>query len=139
MIIFGTKTTTIFNREWDDENEREIWHSTALVNTNLVLTQGLNISKSGVEEADTAKLFVDPAEQAKEYKKPKEYAGLPDKSNVYTFDAEHDFFVAGDVTSEESQETGFFEYMKAKYDDIYRVTTVDEYKDVMPHIEVGGK
>lgn len=139
MVVFGNDTVTLFNRVWDDENETETWLATVLIKCNLVATKGRNISKSGLENADTVKLYVDTAEQAHEYVKPKEYESLADKSNIYTFTPQIDFIVKGDVSTETSLDEGFFEYMLNKYDDVYRVTTVDEYTEVMAHLEVGGK
>ena len=28
--------------------------------------------------------------------------------------------------------------MSNSYDDVYKVTTVDKYEDILPHFEVGG-
>ena len=139
MVVFGNDTITLFNRIWDDENESETWLATVLSKCNLVATRGRNISKSGLENADTVKLYVDTAEQVNEFVKPKVYESLADKSNVYTLTPQIDFFVKGDVSAEASFEEGFFEYILGKYDDVYKVTTVDEYTEILPHLEVGGK
>lgn len=139
MVVFGNDTITLFNRIWDDENESETWLATVLSKCNLVATKGRNISKSGLENADTVKLYIDTTEQVNEFVKPKVYERLVDKSNVYTLTPQIDFFVKGDVSAETSLEEGFFEYILGKYDDVYRVTTIDEYTEILPHLEVGGK
>lgn len=139
MVIFGNKTVTLFNRVWDDDSETESWLSTVLTSVNVVATQGANISKSGLSDADTVKLYVDLSGQSKKYVQPKEYASMTDRSNVLTFTPQTDFFVVGDKSSVPSTEAGFFDHMVNTYDDVYRITTVDVYEDVMPHIEVGGK
>lgn len=139
MVIFGNDKVTLFNRAWDDENEEEIWSVTILAGCNLVATQGQNISKSGLDNADTVKLYVAPAEQSKAYVKPKTYEAMTDRNNSYTFRPQTDFFILGAIEDAPVTTENFYELMLNTYDDVYRVTTVDEYADVMPHLEIGGK
>ena len=61
------------------------------------------------------------------------------KKETFTFQPETDFFVEGDTTGVPVLEDGFFEYMQKHFDNVFHVSTVDEYKDVMKHLEVGGK
>jgi len=143
MVVFGNKIVTVFNRHFDSLTEEETWIPTVLNNVNLVVTKGANIRNSGIENADTSTLFLDEDSIPKEkvYLPPKEYGNLTleDKRKYFTFQQTIDFYVAGDVSDVETITSGFFEYMVNHYDNVFRVTTVDEYKDVMPHMEIGGK
>ena len=138
MILFASDKVTIFNRVFDAENEVETWNKT-LALSNLVKTKGSNITKTGLENADTAKLYCDFQIGSKVYVEPKAYEALADKSTAFTFAEGVDFFVEGDLSEVEIPEENAFEYFLENYDSVFRVTTVDQYKDVMPHIEVGGE
>lgn len=140
MNIWNIDTVTIFNRWYDTINEIEHYEPTVLKSTNLVLQQGANRTRSGLESADSAKLFVNFEKLPKEYKEPKEWLKLAwdEKEKYLTFNPAMDFFVKGNVADEEVIEN-FFEYMQNKYDHVYKITTVDIYKNVMPHYEIGGR
>lgn len=138
MVIFGDKTVTLFNREWDEETETETWRATKLVNCGLTVVKSKGLSSgSGQTNSDSVTLLVDPAEQATEYVEPKEYITLEDKSNVYTFTPQIDFFVEGDVSEEQTD--NFFEYMLNKHNNVFKVTNYTEYKPILPHLEIGGR
>lgn len=138
MVIFGDKTVTLFNREWDEETETETWHATKLVNCGLTVVKSKGISSgSGQTNSDSVTLMIDPAEQATEYVEPKEYAALEDKSNVYTFTPQIDFFAEGDISEEQTD--NFFEHMLNKYNNVFKVTSYTEYKPILPHLEIGGR
>lgn len=139
-VLFGNKIATVFNRHFDTITEVETWIPTVLNNVNISNTQGANITKAGLESADSCKLFVDSAATEKAYLSPIEWnkLTLEEKRNAYTFKDE-DFFVQGDVSDVEILEENFLEWMVNHYDNVFRVTTVDIYADVLPHLEVGGK
>lgn len=144
MVLFGNKKVTVYNRHFDNIEETEVWIPTLLKNVNLVVTKNNNIEKSGVDSADTARLFVDDKCSDKEYLQPKAYKSLSleEKENYYTFqsdDTTPDFYVEGDTTDVEIMEEGFYEWMLNHYDNVFHITAVDVYKDVMPHMEIGGK
>ncbi len=139
MIIFGDRTITLFNRTWDEDTETETWHATKLIRCGLTMTKSKGISSSsGQTNNDAVALYVDPAEQAKEWVEPKQYSKLEDVSNVYTFTPQIDFFVEGDKTSVE-QTDNFYEYMLNAYDHVYKVTSWQEFKPMLPHLEIGGR
>lgn len=138
MVIFGDRTVTLFNREWDEETETETWRATKLVNCGLTVAKSKGLSSgSGQTNSDSVTLRIDPAEQATEYVKPKEYVTLKDKSNIYTFTPQIDFFVEGDISEEQTD--NFFEYMLNKYNNVFKVTNYTEYKPILPHLEIGGR
>ena len=134
--IFYNKTVTVSNRY---EDEKEIWYPTVLKNVRLLVNRGENVSKSGTESADSAKLSIRTVGLKKPYKKPLEWQGLSEEEKVKTFTltSKEDFFVEGDTSAEEILESDFFSYMKRKYDNCFKMTNVDTY-ELIPHFEVGG-
>ena len=120
--------------------EKETWHPTVLKDVRLLITKGENVSKSGMESADSAKLFIRTNNLSKEYKKPLEWQNLSaeDKAKTFTLTSGFDFFVEGDTTAEVPTESDFFTYMKQKYDNCFKVTNADIF-ELIPHLEVGGK
>lgn len=140
LEMFYNKTVTLFNRSFNAETEEEKYFPSLLENVNLVETKGANISKSGMESADAATLFVSLENMAKPYIEPKAWAELPEdeKANYITFTPTDDFCVSGDKTSISLPESNVYEYMLDNFDSVYKVTHIDKYTDVMPHLEVGG-
>lgn len=137
--IFYNKTVTVYNR-YEDDNENECWIPTVLKNVRLLATKGANVSKSGMDSADAAKLHVKfelLPEGTKEYIGPKAWKNSSEKEKYFTFSGGEDFFVEGDTSSEPVQSTNFLSYMQQKYDNCFSVTNVDRY-ELIPHLEVGG-
>ena len=134
--IFYNKTVTVYNRY---EDEKEMWYPTVLKNVRLLVNRAENVSKSGTESADSAKLSIRTVGLKKPYKKPLEWQGLSEEEKVKTFTltSKEDFFVEGDTSAEEILESDFFSYMKGKYDNCFKMTNVDTY-ELIPHFEVGG-
>lgn len=143
MGFFDNKTVTLFNRSYNAETEKETYYPTLLEGVDLVETKGANVSRSGMDSADAAKLFVriaDVGKTIKPYLPPKEWKELPEeeKPNYITFTPAEDFFIKGDHTDLELPEESAFEWMRDNFDDCYKVTTVDKYEDILPHFEIGG-
>lgn len=139
--IFYNKTVTIYNKTSNGLMGTETWYPTVLRNVRLLVAKGANVSKSGMDSADAASLYVKPEllqADAKGYLPAKEWKRLPDKCKAFffTFISGEDFFVEGDTSQEEPEEE-FFAYMKKKYDNCFKVTNVDRY-ELIPHLEVGG-
>lgn len=143
MGFFDNKTVTLFNRSVNPETEEERYYPTLLEGVDLVETKGANVSKSGMDSADAVKLYIDFAnlgKTLKPYLPPKAWDVLPEeeKQNYITFHSTEDFFVKGDRTDVELPEENAYEWMHETFDDVYKVTTVDKYEDILPHFEVGG-
>ncbi len=140
MGFFDNKTVTLFNRSFNAETEEETYYPTLLEGVDLVETKGANVSKSGMDSADAVKLYIDFANMAKQYLSPKAWDALPDeeKQDYITFHPTEDFFVKGDRSDVELPEEYVYEWMYENFDDVYKVTTVDKYEDILPHFEVGG-
>lgn len=143
MGFFDNKTVTLFNRSFNAETEEETYYPTLLEGVDLVETKGANVSKSGMDSADAVKLyigFVDVNKTFKPYLPPKAWDALPEeeKQNYITFHPTEDFFVKGDCTDVELPEECAYEWTHENFDDVYKVTTVDKYEDILSHFEVGG-
>lgn len=143
MGFFDNKTVTLFIRAFDPETEKEKYYPTLLEGVDLVETKGANVSKSGIDSADAVKLyidFVDVNKTFKPYLPPKAWDALPEeeKQNYITFHPTEDFFAKGDRTDVELSEEYAYEWIQENFDDVYKVTTVDKYEDILPHFEVGG-
>lgn len=107
-------------------------------------SKAANLNRSGIENADAVNIYI-PYDVAatdgltllnKQYAPPKEYAAATDKSGIWTLDNEHSFIVKGNVVDIGKD----YQYINAAYDDVYRVTKVDN-KDYggLRHFEVGGR
>lgn len=140
MGLFGNKTVTLFNCVFDEKTEEETYFMTVLRNVDLVETKGTKVTKNGMDRVDAVKLFVSISNIEKEYLSPKEWGRLLDeeKKNYFTFNSSSDFFVKGDCTGATLPEEQLYEWMKNQFDDVYKVSTIDKYEDIMPHFEVGG-
>lgn len=140
MGLFYNDTVTLFNRFYDPDTDETRYYPTLLENVNLVETKGANVTKSGLDSADAAKLFIDLDELSKKYMDPKAWDALPEteKPNYITFHPTDDFFIKGDQTSLELPGSCVYEWAHDSMDSVYKVTTVDKYEDIMPHFEVGG-
>lgn len=140
MGFFDNKTVTLFSRSFNAETEEETYYPTLLECVDLVETKGANISKSGIDSADTVKLYVDFKNIVKPYLPPKEWENMPDKCKQYflTFNPAQDFFIKGDQTAVDLPETDAYEWMRNNFDDVYKVTNIDKYEDILPYFEVGG-
>lgn len=140
MGFFDNKTVTLFNRSFNAETEEETYYPTLLEGVDLAETKGANVSKSGMDSADAAKLFVCIGDVNKTYMEPKTWDALTEdeKKNYITFHSTEDFFVKGDQTAVDLPETDAYEWMRNNFDDVYKVTNIDKYEDILPHFEVGG-
>lgn len=137
-----TDIVTIFNHFEDKKKEIDMWYPTVLYGVELQVTKGINISKTGNDNADSASLHIKINEDIHNaYKKPNSYKTLEDKREYFTLKP-GDFFMEGEYSSNPIDEAdypnGFFEHMKSAHDDVYNITTVDTFK-VIPHFEIGGE
>lgn len=138
--VFYNKTVTVYNRSVEGLMGKETWYPTVLENVRLLIAKGENISKTGMESADSAKLSIKMENLSKEYKKPLEWQNLSaeDKAKTFTLTSGVDFFVENDTSSEVPTESDFFSYMKEKYDNCFKITNADVF-GLIPHLEVGGE
>lgn len=139
MDFFNHDTITVFNAFVNPETGVDEWHSTVIDGVNLVVTKGANITESGLNDTDGAKVFI-PESKLDNYVKPKEWEQLTDKSQKFTFNPAKDFFVEGAISDYFITGYEFAVYQRAKelFDNVFKVTTVDKYEDVLPKLVVGG-
>lgn len=134
--IFYQDTVTVYNKYENKKAGETAYFPTVLENVRLLITKGANMASSGMDTADSAKLFIHTDTLKKPYVLPKEWSRQEDKTKAFTL-AAGDFFVEGDTSEEDTNVKEFTQYMKRKYDNLFTVTTVDSFK-LIPHLEVGG-
>ena len=143
MDPFFNKKITIWNKHTDGVWKNEIWIPTVIENVRLLVSKGNNIMKSGLDNADSARLHIMDGISIpeKEYMPFVEWRNIsPDnKKKYFTLDSENDsFFVEGDVsTLDASGKDNFFDYVKRNYNNCFRITKVDRF-EIIPHYEVWG-
>ena len=144
-------TVTIFNR-YGDSKIGITWYPTVLHNVYLSTDRGANIAKTGLKDADTAKLFIkykladgNIIVSNKPYKRPKEWKNQAFETlpATLTFWDGADFFVRGefseDAINDMDYKKGYYDHINTNYDDVYLITTIGgPYKNI-PHFEIGGK
>lgn len=138
-------TVTVFNR-YKSKQLGTTWYPHVLHGCYFNADKGANIAKTGLDNADTAKLHVqvsgDKIGKLK-YLPPKEWDGQPNDMymTTVTFSEGEDFFVLGEFdetpVNDADYNEGFYQYMNDQYDDVYKITTVGRYK-LIPHFEIGG-
>lgn len=141
MGLFNNDVVTLYNRFYDAETDEEKWFPTLLIDCNLIINHGANISKSGLESADAASLHIREECSPKAFLEPKEWDSLSDedKHEYFTFKAGEDFYVKGDTVDVLILQEDFYQWMKKHRDNVFRVSNADRYEDILPHWEVGGK
>lgn len=145
-----TETVTIFNKLKTAQGIT--WYPTVLHNIDLITDKGANVAKTGLENADTAKLHIRYTLTdgvitiaGKPYKGPKEWAAQSETGfhASLTFTGAADFFVRGEFPTEAINDNdfkkGYYDYMNTKHDDVYLITTVGGPYKLIPHFEIGGK
>lgn len=136
MDPFYNKTVTVYCKTTaEGVMGADTWYAYVLENVRLIVSKGTNVSKTGLESADSAKLHVD---LPRPYLAPIEWQNEADKAEYFAFQEQSGFFVEGDTSAEDTTQSDFYQYMKDKYDNCFMVSTVDKF-DLIPHLEVGGK
>ena len=140
-MFWDNKVVTLFNRAFDPKTEEEKYYLTVLDKADLVEKNSVTASKSGQDKAATATLYIDYKNLPKPYKDPRVWEKLSaeEKEQCLTFSPEKDFFVKGNCTGATLPDSSVYEYFRDHYYGTYRITSVDNYEDVLPHFEIGGK
>lgn len=147
-----TETVTIFNKLKTAQGTT--WYPTVLHNVDLIIDKGANVTKTGLESADTAKLHIrytlidgNVIIAGKPYKRPNEWAAQSETgiSASLTFSGGVDFFIRGEYPetpvndANPSYKNGFYDYINKTRDDVYLISNVGGPYKVIPHFEIGGK
>ena len=142
VTVYNTRTTELPEDEFAPTLDN---HITILRGVLLDAAKGSNVSKSGLEGADSVNLYIPVGVEAvdgvtgepKQYTGPVEFQRADDKSGLWTLSVERNcFFVKGEAVHPDWTAQD----MEDAYDDVYDVTKVD-FKDFggeMSHFQVGG-
>lgn len=144
-----TETVTIFNKLKTAQGTT--WYPTVLHNVDLIVDKGANVTKTGLESADTAKLHIrytlidgNVTIAGKPYKRPKEWAAQASASIAETITfASTDLFMLGEYQqtpiNDNEYKDGFDVYIKKSKDDVFVISNVGGPYKVIPHFEIGGE
>lgn len=146
-----SETVTVFNKL--QQGQVITWYPTVLRNVDLNVDKGANVTKTGLESADTAKLHIkytmvdgDITIRGKTYKRPKEWTaqGTGVHTNTITF-ASGDLFMRGEYPETPVNDVDpmfkptFESYINKTRDDVYKISNVGGPYKLIPHFEIGGK
>ena len=159
MGIGYVDSVVVFNRYVKGLYETEQYFGTRFDNVRVELTQGANITKSGLENANACIIKVNTAsikKSGKSYKAPEVWNDLTTDEMLESFTLDtkgKNFFVIvkkeelgididvplGLIDQDEIRYPGgFFEYIKTRYGYAFSVDTVDVYT-LIPRFEIGGR
>lgn len=137
-------TVTLYVMTEDEVTFEQTSHITVLRGVLLDATKAVNVNASGLENADAVNLYipfnVDATDgisrKKKQYVGAREFRYAKNQGDLWTLDTNNCFFVKGEVVDADAD----FQYINLNFDDVYRVTKVDE-KDfgALKHWEVGGR
>ena len=145
------KTVTIFNR-YVGEDGSITWYPHVIHNCQLIADKAANVEKSGISDADAARLIIEATEtdegfffEGVQYLKPKAWKASEKPSEALTFQEQADFFMEGEYSTEPVNDgdymtigqEGFYNYMNETHDDVFLISTVAMYS-LIPHVEIGG-
>lgn len=149
-----TDAVTFYNK-YTDQNDQIYWYPHILEDVDLTVDKAANIAKTGLDNADTAKLHVKYSGNDDQimvggiqWLSPKIWTARPnDELGEYITFASGDFFVEGkhdDGVIKDSDystriEGGLYDYMNRRYDNVFMVTQIGGPYDLIPHFEIGGK
>lgn len=144
------KTITLFNRYEGEDGVT--WYPHVIHNCQLIADKAANVEKSGISDADAARLIIESTETTEgiffdgvQYLKPKAWKASENPAETLTFQEKTDFFMEGEYSTEPVIESdymtlgqeGFYHYMNETHDDVFLITTVAMYS-LIPHVEIGG-
>jgi hypothetical protein len=134
ILMFNTKVT-LFNEF--KKGSVSVFLPTMFENAEIQETQGRNISKTGLQDANKAMLYIMENSLPSLYLKPKEWQKQSQEEAMKTFTLKakgNDFFVCGEYVEIIQNKEKFCR----ENNGVYTVSTVDIYKELLPHFEIGG-
>lgn len=161
------QTVTLFNRVKGMYGEEILWYPTVLEGVHLFVDKSANWNSYGGQASDNTRLHVrytlsdggvfirckDPdgsdKPAFKPWYEPKAWRRLDRPHDALTFafgsNDDFDFFVEGAFEEFDSpisdaafERKGFYNYMNARYDNVFAVTSVSKY-DLIPHFVITGR
>lgn len=112
-----TDTITVFNQQ--KVKKQITWYPTVIRGVELQITAGRNRSTTGLENADSAKVFIKHENsngkmlvetsqgEKREYLKPKSWNAYTEKNQAFTFQEGIDFFIQGEYQEEIIMDTDY--------------------------------
>lgn len=140
------KTVTVFNMYENATLGVSTWYPHVIRNVDLIVDRAANQEKTGLENADKAKLHIKHISgkiDKLRYLPPKEWARqvAEDFEKTITFTEGVDFFIEGEFEAEpiddDAYRGGLFNYLNRTRDNVFRITSCGKY-DLIPHFEIGG-
>lgn len=142
--MYAPHTVTLY---YNGENQdfEPVTEITVLHGVFYDATKAANVTKSGLDGADAVNLYIPFNVKAvdghtgklRQYVSPKEFEAAEDKSDIWTLGIGPEFFfVKGEIVEDLD-----FQQMNAKYDNVHRITKVDEKDFGSPelrHWQIGG-
>ena len=147
------QTVTLFNRVSQiHQPDESLWYPTVLRNVHLITDESASWNNNGGTKTDNVRLHVryqisseGVLVEGKPYYLPKEYRRLLRPEDAITFQfgtKDYDFFIEGEfdefpvpISDASFSRRGFFDYMNAKYDHVFAITSVSKY-NLIPHFEI---
>jgi len=135
---------TIYNKYYDSDTKLEAYQRFPLSAVEWEDRKASNVIASGGDQkANQAIIYIPFAVGNPYYLKPKAWLALSaeDKASYFTLQID-DILVKGSVSDTVNTTTFTASDLKAKYDDVLRITSVDTYdmgRFIMRHWKVGAK
>lgn len=144
-------TITVFNRK--TSRLGDMWYPTILHNVNLNIDKATIVQTYGEDSSDNVVLNVEyevidgvKTIEGKPYYLPKQWDAQTHaecaKTITFTSGEDFDFFAVGVFSEEPVNDDdyleGFYNFMNAKYDEVYAITSVGLFS-VIPHLQITGK
>lgn len=153
-MLNAVDSIVVYNEYQSRTPRKQYYFGTRFDNVRIELTQGANITKSGMENASACVVKIPNGNLPKPFLSPEVWKKLTTEEMLenFTLNKGKDFFVivkkeelgididvpVGMVDSGEYGDSGYFDFMKNKYGYAFTVDTVDVY-NVIPRFEIGGK
>lgn len=149
MIAYNAKVVLYNGIGGGIESDKK-WYSTELTSVRVELTQGDNITTSGLKDADVCTIKVYDKDLPKRYAPPAIWQQDEARAASLTFDEDSFFIIThkpdigADVTAPTGEindadyEDGLQEFLTRTYGLVFRVTTADHYS-LIPHWHISGR
>lgn len=149
-------TVTVFNLYRSRQLGTATWYPHVLSGCYFNADKAANIEKTGLENADSAKLHIryrkengkilingKDSDTILEYLDPKSWDAQTNDmyENTVTFTDGEDFFIVGEYPEDPIEDSehrkGLYSYLNSIRDQVYKITSAGKYT-VIPHFEIGG-
>jgi len=148
--IAYTAEAVLYNSTGGEIGSEKKWYGTKLTKVRVELTQGKNITTSGLAEAAVCTIKVHDEDLPKPYLPPAVWAQEEAKEAYLTFDADSFFIITKKedigaavnapegVILDSDYAEGLQEHLATEYGLTFRVATADHYT-LIPHWHISGR